>query len=237
VIPNSIATFLGFLFLVAPGLAYDMHRERNRPAMLQQSTFREASRVALSSLLLTLGALAILYVVQRVATGWLPDPYEWYRVGSDYASQHPRETGIFFVGELLIAQALAWVAAGWLGRNDRADIRQGDIWHKAFAADVPPDRDVQVLVLTENAEYRGILSGYTVNADFSNRELELQEPIKYRLPHWKESQLLPEPYERVIIPASAIKELWAHSRIEKEPSASTRMRMLTWMKAGPRKRK
>ena len=194
--------------------------------MLQQSTFREASRVALSSLLLTLGALFILYLVLLIEEEWLPDPYEWFRTGSQYVKQHPRSIGAFFIGELLIAQGLAWGAAAWLGRHDRADIRQGDIWHKVFSVDVPPNRHVQVLVLTGNAEYRGILGGYTVNADFTNRELELQEPIMYRLPHWDEARPLPEPYERVVIPASAIKELWAHHRIEMEPPRSLWKRAL-----------
>lgn len=214
-IPDSIATVLGFLFLIAPGLSYQIHRERRRPA-LEDTPFREASRVALWSLLLTVGSLLILGLLRWLVPSIIADPWQWLEHGRAYVKDHPRRVGLTLLLQLLLAQGLAWLVAAWAGRHERATIRQGDIWHKVFAIDVPPDRRVQAVVLTKNAEYRGIVAGYTTNADLTNRELQLIEPITFRLRHEPTPRPLPEPFDQVVIAASAIEELWLHHRISVE---------------------
>jgi Family of unknown function (DUF6338) len=229
-IPSSVPALFGFLFLVAPGVAYEIHRERRRPA-LQQSTFREASRVALWSLVFTTAAVAVLALARFALPRLLPDPSAWL-AEKGYAKQHGGAVGTFIVLEVTLAQVMAWGTAAVVGRHDRSRIRQGDIWHKVFAADVPRNREVQAVILTDNAEYRGTIVGYTVNADVSNRELELQH-VTFRMRRGgEEARWLPEPFDRVVIASTAIQEMWLHYRNEIEPGPSWWRRMMAWRERG-----
>ena len=65
--PDTLGALLAFLVFVAPGLCFELLRERRRPA-LEQTAFREASRIALTSLLFSGAALV---VVVAVVAGWL----------------------------------------------------------------------------------------------------------------------------------------------------------------------
>jgi hypothetical protein len=128
--------------------------------------------------------------------------------------------GTFIIAEVILAQVLAWIVAAIVGRSERGRIHQGDNWHKVFAADVPRDREVQALILTKNAEYRGTVAGYTVNVDTSNRELELRH-VTFRMRHGTNgAKCLPEPFDRVVVASPAIEEMWLHYRIEIEPRPS-----------------
>jgi hypothetical protein len=73
VIPQTILALVGFLFLVAPGLVFEIRRERRRP-VLEETTFREVSRTALASLVFSVLALAILAWVRAKWPESMPDP-------------------------------------------------------------------------------------------------------------------------------------------------------------------
>jgi hypothetical protein len=224
-IPSSVPAFFGFLFLVAPGVAYEIHRERRRPA-LQESAFREASRVALWSLIFTTAAVSALSLIRLAVPQYLPNLRTWL-TDQEYAKAHLSSIGAFIVLEVALSQIMAWIVAGAIGRHDRGRIHQGDIWHKVFAADVPRNREVQALILTRNAEYRGTVVGYTVNADTSNREVELMHAT-FRMRHEQETKYLPEPFDRVVVASTAIEEMWLHYRNETEASPSWWERLVAW---------
>jgi hypothetical protein len=59
VVPQTIGALASFLALVAPGIVFELLRERRR-AGARESAFHEASRVAVSSLAFTLAATMIL---------------------------------------------------------------------------------------------------------------------------------------------------------------------------------
>jgi hypothetical protein len=217
-IPNSVSTLLGFLFLVTPGVSYEILRERRRPA-LQTSAFREAARIALWSLIFTIPAVVVLALLRPAFPNRLPDVLAWLVQGESYSDRFPSQVVTFLLAEIVVAQVLAIVAATLVGRHDRGVIRQGDIWHKVFAADCPPDREVQAMILTAKAEYRGTVVGYTTNADRDKRELELQN-VHWRPNDATEMRPLPEPFDRVVIAATAILELWVNYRTEIEPPPS-----------------
>lgn len=73
-IPEGFATFLTFLGLVAPGLVYQLVLERRQPRR-GETTFREASRIALTSLAFTVTSLLALAIAQRffAPARWLVD--------------------------------------------------------------------------------------------------------------------------------------------------------------------
>src|SRR5688572_19801907 len=60
--PEGWGSALAFLLFVAPGIAFDL-LSRTRRAAAGESTFREVSRVALSSLAFSLPALAVVVVI------------------------------------------------------------------------------------------------------------------------------------------------------------------------------
>jgi hypothetical protein len=150
--PNSVSTLLGFLFLVAPGVSYEIRRERRRPA-LQNSAFREAARIALWSLVFMTPTVVALALLSSVFPTHLPDVLAWSAQGKDYAKQFSSQIATFLLAEVVVAQMFAIVTAAVVGRQDRGVIRQGDIWHKVFAADRPPDREVQAMVLTAKCHF------------------------------------------------------------------------------------
>jgi hypothetical protein len=61
VIPQTILSLVAFLFLVAPGILFELRRERRRPGR-KETAFREAARTALASLLFSVAAVLVLLV-------------------------------------------------------------------------------------------------------------------------------------------------------------------------------
>lgn len=58
-IPQTVGALIGFLIFIAPGVLWELLRERHRPP-LDGSTFREAARVALMSVVLSGLAIAVV---------------------------------------------------------------------------------------------------------------------------------------------------------------------------------
>jgi cytochrome c biogenesis factor len=101
--PNSVSTLLGFLFLVAPGVSYEIRRERRRPA-LQNSAFREAARIALWSLVFMTPTVVALALLSSVFPTHLPDVLAWSAQGKDYAKQFSSQIASFLLAEVVVAQ-------------------------------------------------------------------------------------------------------------------------------------
>jgi hypothetical protein len=72
VIPSTTAALVGFLFFVAPGLVWELTRERREPPR-EGSTFRDASRVALASVVFTTAGVGII-AIGRAWSEWFVDP-------------------------------------------------------------------------------------------------------------------------------------------------------------------
>jgi uncharacterized membrane protein SpoIIM required for sporulation len=59
VIPQTVLSLVAFLFLVAPGILFELRRERRRPGR-KETAFREAARTALAGLLFSVAAVLVL---------------------------------------------------------------------------------------------------------------------------------------------------------------------------------
>lgn len=177
-IPEGFATVYAFLGLVAPGLLFEMLRERRRPA-LEQSSFREASRVALMSLVFTTASILILMVVALVLPGALPDLAAWVGDGDAYARDHFWRIVVGITAEVVIACLLALGADRYLRRGDTAahPIGHGDLWNSLFSADLSRDEVAWVKVeLTSGAQYWGYVDYFTIGKPPSEREMVLKGP-------------------------------------------------------------
>ncbi len=177
-IPEGLATLYAFLGLVAPGLFFQMLREKRRPA-LSESAFREASHVALTSLVFTTVSVLALATVSRLRPGILPDLAQWVSSGDKYAAPHLWLIVWGLTVEVTFACFLAFCTHKYLERSDTAvhGIVHGDIWNPLFASDLPADSVAWLKVeLTSGQSYWGYVDYFTVGQDPAEREIVLKGP-------------------------------------------------------------
>lgn len=221
-IPQTVLALVGFLFLVAPGLLFEIRRERRRPN-LEETAFREASRTALASLFFTVVSLSVLAVVRWIWPWLMPDPGRWLRDPKTYVASHYRVVAGFFLAELVLACALA-VGSEWvLGRRQGPTIRSAPIWHRAFRQELPKEKGKKYapfvgLRLSDGTEFGGFVAGYSTEYKLADRELELAPPLIRRLPDEPSPQELPSDWKRIIIRGPEIRDLWvAYKEVEAPP--------------------
>lgn len=85
-IPETIGAVVGFLIFIAPGVLWELLRERVRPPM-DGSPFREASRVALMSVVLSGSAVVVVAGARALWPPLLLDPGALIRDGGQYVGQ------------------------------------------------------------------------------------------------------------------------------------------------------
>lgn len=176
-IPTTIVQFFLFLVLVAPGLLFELLRERRRPA-IEETAFREASRIALASVVFNLAALAVLAIIHLIHSRWLPSPAAWLAHPGTYARSHYVVIVWAVVAEL--ALAIGFVALIDQTRRKRSgNIRSGGIWFQLFRADRPDNTVPWVsLRLTDGAEIAGFLLYYVSADDPAIREIALKPNVE-----------------------------------------------------------
>lgn len=191
--PDTLAALLGFLAFVAPGLAFEMLRERRRPS-IEESSFREASRIALSSLVFSSAALLVLALIRTVRPSWFASPSAWLRGGSTYAAAHLGAVVASVAAFLLVAVLLAAGVDHLLRRRAGGHIVTGSIWFSAFRLHRPPGADPWVhLRLDDETEVWGYAGDYTPDQSLDNRELLVKGPqLQYRRKGAVENTLLPD---------------------------------------------
>ena len=125
---DTIGAVLAFLGLIAPGLVFELLREHRRP-QIKESSFREAGRIALTSLLFTLSGLAILSIIRVVWPEQMPDPGRWLREGARYMTENYRLVARALVLQLVLACSAAGLVHIVLSkiRRERAEISHGSL--------------------------------------------------------------------------------------------------------------
>ena len=238
--PEGWGSALAFLLFVAPGIAFDLLSRRRRAAA-DESTFREVSRVALSSLAFSLPALAAVVVIgsqipavvtvtRRVEAGTL--------VISSLG-------GLIAVGILLVQLGLSCFLALIVHLLLRRFGRGGDIepisgWTRVLRADRPTGHDVYVRVkLTNNAVWSGRVASFSPDLDVEQRELVLMPPLTTRGADPSNGLApVPDDFQRVVFTGSQITSLAVQYRKPRDrPSstASTRWRELVARARGARR--
>src|SRR6266545_3205043 len=140
-VPGSWLAALLFLLLVAPGLLFDLLSQRRR-AGSPESTFREVSRVVLSSLAFSGVAFAALVVVRIVHPAWMPDPRRLLEPKGAYARDHYRLIFRTVVLEASLAVAAVWAWHAVLAwTQGGATIRRVSAWTRVLRRDRPSGHD------------------------------------------------------------------------------------------------
>jgi hypothetical protein len=181
-IPSTAAGVLALLGCIAPGLVFQLRRERFMPRA-DDSLLRETSRIALTSLVFTATATMVLVAV---STKWavLPDVGEWLRRGHGYLPTHYRSVSLFVVLIVGGSCGLA-VLFEWVTRSDvHGKISPQSIWFMAFRQDSPEStKRVRLWVTTQDGtQFRGNLRHFTTDIAQDNRELSLGGSTLERLP-------------------------------------------------------
>jgi hypothetical protein len=220
VVPQTLGAVASFLALVAPGIVFELLRERRR-AGFKESPFREAARVALGSLAFTLLSCALLIglgtlvraafevdavvPVDRLVTG-----------GAAYARSHLTLVTTSVVAELVLACALAAALDRLLAhrRREITSVRQQTAWHQVFRHDRPPGTVPWVHVhLTDGTSFFGFLRSHTASGPPEEREIVLEgasltylgKPLDGTDTHVED--VIGERWARVVVPASQVKYL------------------------------
>ncbi|WIX87731.1 DUF6338 family protein [Amycolatopsis sp. DG1A-15b] len=137
-IPQTLGALAGFLALVAPGIVFELRRERRR-GRHQETAFREASRVALGSLVFTLVSLLLMTAVQAAGGRLFVSPADWLTRGEAYAREHLTLIVVSVAVELAVACALATGFEAFLARRrgEAATVQQRSAWAQALRTDRP----------------------------------------------------------------------------------------------------
>jgi hypothetical protein len=207
VIPQTIAALAAFLFLVAPGLTFELIRERRRPP-IDETAFREASRVALASLVFTLLSLLILSIGRALSPKLLPDPQVWVETGNPYMKKNYELIAGAALLQVTLSCGLAATAAVMLGRTSRARIDPYSLWYLALRRWVKPGQQpLAMVVLTNNDTVFGQVKGYSTENERDSRELILGPPIFYQEAGDEETTDLSTDWTYLLIPAPSIRYL------------------------------
>ncbi|WP_423462894.1 DUF6338 family protein [Promicromonospora sp. MS192] len=178
-IPEGFATLYAFLGLVAPGLLFQFLRERARPA-LEETAFREASRVAITSLVFTTASIWILALVSRALPGALIDLSEWIRLQSVYVGNHLWLVAWSVLAEVGLACLIAWLVAAALAKwfdDSGGRYSKTSVWHLAFSASKPDGKAAWVEVrLADDSKAWGYIHYFTTDLSLEKRELSLKGP-------------------------------------------------------------
>lgn len=209
--PDSIAAVLGFLLAVAPGLVFEAVREHRRPTA-ERSAFREASEVALASLVFGALAVGILLGVRAIRPTLLPDPQEWLRLGSRYAVDHLGQVAVAIGGWVLLASLVAYAAARASSRQTEARIDPYTTgWFEVFRRRRPKGTLPMALVrLDDRSEYVGEVIYYDTNLITAEREIVLGPPLWHRNAEQVQLEPLPpeDEWRRVVLPGARITAVW-----------------------------
>ncbi|WP_143263180.1 DUF6338 family protein, partial [Amycolatopsis pretoriensis] len=205
-----------FLALVAPGIVFELRRERHW-ARRTETAFREAARVALGSLTFTMAAVLVLAALRAVSGGRLfLDTEAWLSTGETYARQHLTLIVVSVAVELALACGLAAAFDLVLGRygRERASVRQWSAWMEALRLDRPSGtRPWLHVLLDDGSSFFGYLRSYTPSGPMADRELVIEgESLTYQGKPLGggdefEKKVIGDTWHRVVLPGSKISYL------------------------------
>ncbi|MGW3964082.1 DUF6338 family protein [Amycolatopsis sp. NPDC005003] len=204
-IPQTLGALAGFLALVAPGIVFELRRERRR-GRHQETAFREASRVALGSLVFTLASVLLMTAVQQAGARLFVRPADWLTRGEAYAREHLTLIVVSVAVELAIACGLAWGFEALFAhrRGEAATVQQRSAWAQALRADRPAGTRAWAHAQLENGtSFYGYVRSYTPSGPLAERELVL-EGEALTCEKDDETKVIGEDWRRVVIPGAKI---------------------------------
>lgn len=203
-VPNTWISLVLFLFVVSPGILFDLLESRRR-ASAAESAFHEIGRVVLGSVGFTGLAVAMLAVVRVIWPFLMPDPAELIVGGSRYFAQQYLLILIAIVVETVLAHAAAWGFHVILAKVNGGDtIKQASAWSSVFKSKVPKRHAVYARIrLGSGAIYSGQVANFTADLPLVDREIILTRPLASKTGS-NPLVSLPEVYQYLVIRGAAV---------------------------------
>jgi hypothetical protein len=178
-VPQSLATLYALLALVTPGLTCQLVSERTRPSR-EESTFREASVVAVTSLVFSTLSVLILAAISKVRPSWFVDLVEWLDLGDGYASDHlwlvARSVGTEVLLAVLLAASSAWLLS-LLPASSKSSIAKASVWYQSLKGDKPKDKASWVMAeLADGTRIWGYVHFFTIQDLGNDRDISFMGP-------------------------------------------------------------
>ncbi|MGY3379444.1 hypothetical protein ACVWYS_001401 [Arthrobacter sp. TE12231] len=175
---SSWTSLVPFVLFVAPGLLFDL-LSRGRRVEVDESAFREASRVALASVALGVPGAIAAYLVWRATNGSSPDLGKLVSGDNEYFRE---QAGALFwavvgyaVGSAVVAWAVNYVLELAKGKSLTPSHSQ---WTQVFRLERPTGSRAYVRVNTKSGLWwGGLVIHYTADLEVAGREITLAPPI------------------------------------------------------------
>lgn len=182
-IPDSTATFVAFLLLLAPGIVWELLRARHVPSV-KETTLIEACRVVLASLVATaLAAVSLLWM-------WIPG-----YTAIVARSTTDMDAQVRFVGMAVVTAVLACgyvILASTLRWPGEPPIDGARVWHRAFVEwrNLPtpdgsrhvPTSPHLIVELQDGTVWKGLYGANDSDPEDDHRNLALQQPLSRKRP-------------------------------------------------------
>ena len=241
--PSSVAAVVVFLLLVAPGVAFELARQRRRPAR-QDSAFLEAARVLLAGVTLGLAGICLLGIARLAGPGALVVPSGLIAHTVSYTADNAARVLATVLAYVVVTLTLAVLAADCrpYGGSEYLIIPDS-AWFMSLARYAPEGSAVHLAATTaDGTAYLGRKEFFTADPAMNDRELVLQPPLSYRAPGTSQTLPMADEWHRLILPASNITSLAISYVRDKEKVAPTsesarlmrivmRWRQTPWWKA------
>ncbi len=178
---NSWLGLLLFLLLVAPGLFYELRTEARRPAV-EESAFREISRVALSSLVFSVAAFSFLSLLGRAAPTWLVDLQSYANDPRSYLGKHLWLALRSMLYQFILSMLGVLIVDFCLQKkNGPGSILPVSVWYRVFKDDPKRFGVIPYVTVTLNGsneqQFFGKLQYYTSDFKGDSREIALGRPL------------------------------------------------------------
>lgn len=211
-IPNTWISIVFFLFFVAPGFLFQLLGERRRVGV-QESTFREISRVVLGSTAFSTIAISLILVVSWLVSlryqSALLNLDRLVRDPSGYLADEHTILFVLLVMELVLALGLAWMTdLALCRRHSSGNISVESAWTRVFRLDcdegLVPHARVQLI---DGSVYAGVALAATPDHAVEDRELVLAPPIAYKPKDGKKLEVVSTTFQRVVLHHREIKAI------------------------------
>lgn len=229
--PEGWGSALTFLLFVAPGIVFDL-LSRSRRVGADESAFREVSRVALSSLLLSLfAAVPVGLVASRV-----PLVMQAARAAEVGDLVWLSREGAALLGVALAQLAVSCLLAyGLHSMLKRFSYGQHIVlesqWTRVFRRDCPPGHEVYIRAkMSSGAVWTGRVLGFSPDLEVDHRELVLGQPMRMRGPDRGKDPMtdVSPDYQRVVLRGTEIASFTAQYEPADPPSDTGTTRLAAW---------
>lgn len=167
----EVGSVVAFLLLVAPGVVFELVRERRRPAR-DDSAFLEASRVLLAGVATAAGALTVLGLGRLAGNTVLTPPGPVIADTRAYVSAHPGSAFFTAAMYLVVASTFAVIAADARSHHGHAlEITSDSAWVISLSTFKPKGTNTHVSVtLRDGTTYVGRSIVFTSDSKHTDRE-------------------------------------------------------------------